>query len=150
MSKVSPKGHRRFSGAALAGITPEMRIRALVVEDEAGARDLLRQVLEDEGFQVDIAVDGEKAIGFLANNSYDIVLLDMVLPRVSGADVMEHLLCTKPQVLEKIIVVTGVPLDEVRKLFPTVPRVLSKPVIPSRVLQLIRERVERGRRFSVA
>src|SRR5438045_62683 len=111
MTKVSPKGHRRFSGAALAGISPEMRSRALVVEDEGGTRDLLRQVLEDEGFQVDIAVDGEKAIGFLANNSYEIVLLDMVLPRVSGADVMEHLLCTKPQVLEKIIVVTGVPLD---------------------------------------
>jgi two-component system response regulator PilR (NtrC family) len=127
-----------------------MRTRALVVEDEAGTRDLLRQLLENEGFEVDVAVDGEKAIGFLANHDYDVVLMDMVLPRVSGADVMEHLLCTKPQVLEKIIVVTGVHLEDVRKLFPTVPRVLSKPVIPSRVLQLVRERVERGRRFSVA
>ena len=127
-----------------------MRRRALVVEDEAGTRDLLQQLLESDGFQVDIAADGEKAIGFLENGDYDVVLLDMVLPRVSGADVMEHLLCTKPQVLEKIIVVTGVHLEEVRKLFPTVPRVLSKPVIPSRLLQLVRERLDRGQRFSVA
>lgn len=127
-----------------------MRIRALVVEDEVTTRELLRQLLENEGYHVDIALDGEKAIGFLNNHEYDVVLLDMVLPRISGADVMEHLLCTKPHVLEKIIVVTGLGLAEVRKLFPTVPRVLGKPVIPSRLLQLVRERLDRKNRSSVA
>ena len=127
-----------------------MRIRALVVEDDAATRDLLRLLLENEGYEVDLAIDGEKGIGFPENHEYGVVLLDMVLPRVSGADVMEHLLCTRPHVLEKIIVVTGVNLDEIRKLFPTVTRVLCKPVIPARLLQLVRDRVERGQRFSVA
>ena len=65
---------------------------------------------------------------------------------------MEHLLCTKPRVLEKIIVVTGLGLTEVRKLFPTVTTVLGKPVIPNRLLTTIRERMatRAPRRTSVA
>lgn len=117
-----------------------MRNRALVVEDDNVTRELLRQLLESEGCEVDVAPDGEKAIGLLANVEYDVVLLDIVLPRISGAEVMEHLLCTKPRVLEKIIVVTGLGLTEVRKLFPTVSTVLGKPVMPARLASLVRER----------
>jgi CheY-like chemotaxis protein len=129
-----------------------VRTRALVVEDDNVTRELLRQILESEGCEVDVAPDGEKAIGLLANVEYDVVLLDIVLPRISGADVMEHLLCTQPRVLEKIIVVTGLALTEVRKLFPTVTTVVGKPVMPSRLSSLIRERTtpRAQRRTSVA
>jgi DNA-binding response OmpR family regulator len=128
-----------------------VRRRALVVEDDTATRELLGQLLDGEGWEVDVAPDGEKAIGLLVNVEYDLVLLDIVLPRISGADVMEHLLCTKPRVLEKIIVVTGLGLAEVRKLFPTVTTVLGKPVIPNRLLSLIRERDTKSeRRTSVA
>jgi CheY-like chemotaxis protein len=129
-----------------------VRIRALVVEDDNVTRELLCQLLESEGCEVDVVPDGEKAIGLLANVEYDVVLLDIVLPRISGAEVMEHLLCTKPRVLEKIIVVTGLGLTEVRKLFPTVTTVLGKPVIPNRLLTTIRERMatRAPRRTSVA
>jgi len=130
-----------------------VRTRALVVEDDNVTRELLRQLLESEGCEVDVAPDGEKAIGLLANVAYDVVLLDIVLPRISGAEVMEHLLCTNPRILEKIIVVTGLGLAEVRKLFPTVTTVVSKPVMPNRLISVIRARDDArasGRRTSVA
>ena len=115
-----------------------MRPRALIVEDEAGVRAALKRVLEAEGCDVDIAVDGEKAIGCLAQKRYDVVVLDIVLPKLSGTDVMEYIACTTPEVLASVIVVTGLEVSEIRKLFPTVCEALSKPVMPTRLVGSVR------------
>ena len=73
----------------------------------------------------------------LSKNDYDVVLLDIVLPKVSGTQVMEHLCATNPAMLERIIVVTGLNVEDIRKLFPTVCHALSKPVIPNRLMDTI-------------
>ena len=110
----------------------------LVVEDDAVTRDALRKVLLAEGCDVEVAADGEKAVGFLAQRSYDAIVLDIVLPKMSGTDVMEYIASTRPETLASIIVVTGLDVLEIRKLFPTVCETLSKPVIPSRLLGSVR------------
>jgi DNA-binding NtrC family response regulator len=112
--------------------------RVLVVEDDAATREALSKVLMGEGCEIDIAVDGERAIGYLANCSYDAIILDIVLPKMSGTDVMEYIASTRPETLASIIVVTGLDVAEIRKLFPTVCETLSKPVIPSRLLGSVR------------
>src|ERR1051325_2587136 len=112
--------------------------RVLVVEDDAATREALRSVLLAEGCDVELAVDGEKAIGCLAQVRYDAVILDIVLPKLSGTDVMESLASTRPETLASIIVVTGLDVMEIRKLFPTVCETLSKPVIPARLLGSVR------------
>ena len=114
-----------------------MRPRALVVEDEAVTRKLLRNLLEERGCDVDEAVDGQQAINLLAQHDYAVVLLDIVLPRVSGTAVMDFLLQRDPARLSRIIVVTGLNVDEIRKLFPAVSAALGKPVMPSRLLQSV-------------
>ncbi|HEX8171061.1 MAG TPA: response regulator [Thermoanaerobaculia bacterium] len=113
-------------------------MRILVVEDDYATRHALRQILEQEGFAVDVAVDGEKAIGALAQHRYDAVILDIALPKLSGTDVLEYIACTTPELLRSIVVVTGLDIEEVRKLFPTIPETLSKPVFPARLLASLR------------
>lgn len=112
--------------------------RVLVVEDDTVTREALSKVLIGEGCEIDVAVDGERAIGCLANRSYDAIILDIVLPKMSGTDVMEYIASTRPETLASIIVVTGLDVAEIRKLFPTVCETLSKPVIPSRLLGSVR------------
>ncbi len=112
--------------------------RVLVVEDDIATREALRRVLVEEGCEVEVAVDGEKAIGRLAQARYDVIVLDIVLPKLSGTDVMEYLASTRPETLASIIVVTGLDVMEIRKLFPTVCETLSKPVIPARLLGSVR------------
>jgi two-component system, OmpR family, response regulator CpxR len=114
-----------------------MRRKALVVEDDDSTRLLLCKLVESQSCDVDEAKDGQAAIELLDANDYAVILLDIVLPKVSGTDVMDHLFRTNPAMLERIIVVTGLNIDEIRKLFPTVCNALPKPVMPKRLMDSI-------------
>jgi DNA-binding response OmpR family regulator len=62
-------------------------MRILLVEDEAGIVQFLQQGLEEEGYEITTASDGEKGLELLLNESYDLVLLDWMLPNLSGLEV---------------------------------------------------------------
>lgn len=113
--------------------------KALIVEDEPNTRALLRKLVESEGVAVDEAADGEQALALLDRNGYGVILLDIALPKLNGAEVMEHLYARNAAALERVIVVTGLNLDEIRALFPTVCQALSKPVIPKRLMESVRK-----------
>ena len=117
----------------------EMRPLALIVEDEVVTRSLLRQLLIGSGCNVDEAVDGEEAIAKLSVRKYGVILLDIVLPKLSGTHVMDFLREIDPESLERVIVVTGLNVEEIRKLFPTVCHALGKPVIPNRLLDSVQK-----------
>jgi len=117
----------------------EMRSTALIVEDEVVTRKLLRELLLSSGLDVDEATDGEQAIAKLTVNRYGVILLDIVLPKLSGTHVMDFLRDADPDALERVIVVTGLNVEEIRKLFPTVCHALGKPVIPNRLLASVQK-----------
>lgn len=119
-----------------------MRRKALIVEDDPHTRRLLMKLIESQDCKVDEAGDGLKAIEMLSKTDYDVVLLDIVLPKVSGTAVMDHLFTTNPAMLERTIVVTGLNVEDIRKLFPTVCHALSKPVIPMRLMDSIHKCLE--------
>jgi CheY-like chemotaxis protein len=119
------------------------RAKALVVEDDATTRTLLAGLLETIDCDVDVAVDGEEALVRLRTNEYDVILLDIVLPKMSGIAVMEILRGERPDILGCIIVVTGLDVREIRTLFPAVHETLSKPVIPNRLRQAVRSCLRR-------
>ena len=112
--------------------------RALIVEDDTRTRNALRSIIEGEGFAVDTAADGILAVEQLGRESYAVILIDIVLPRLSGVGVLEHLRATNPALLERVIVVTGLDLAEVRQLFPTIAHALSKPIFPARLRSMVR------------
>ncbi len=108
-------------------------MKALVVEDDPTTRAMLKALIQSMGCEVDEAADGEQAIECLDAEDYSVVLLDIVLPKLSGTAVMEHLQVTDPEKLERVIVVTGLSVDDIRRLFPTVCHALTKPVMPMRL-----------------
>ena len=60
--------------------------RILLVEDEPINREIAQALLEDVGFNVDLAEDGAKAIELVRANAYDLILMDMQMPHVNGLD----------------------------------------------------------------
>ena len=66
-------------------------MRLLVVEDEAGMARALRRGLGSEGFAVDVAGDGLSGLAAAGDQDYDAVVLDVMLPRLSGYDVVRRL-----------------------------------------------------------
>jgi DNA-binding response OmpR family regulator len=62
-------------------------MRILIVEDEVGILQFLRQGLEEEGYTIVTANDGEKALELLTNENFDLVLLDWMLPKLTGLEV---------------------------------------------------------------
>lgn len=66
-------------------------MRVLVVDDEPAYRDGLRAALGAEGFAVDVAADGEEALRMFESRPPDLVLLDVMLPRISGIDVCRRI-----------------------------------------------------------
>ena len=65
--------------------------RILLVDDEAGIRSSLTQVLADEGYQVEAVDTGEKALGRLREGGFHLVLLDVWLPKKDGLEVLQDL-----------------------------------------------------------
>ena len=65
--------------------------KVLVVEDEQSLREALVFFLEKEGHEVSVAVDGEEAISVFEKSGADIILLDLMLPKVDGNQVCKHI-----------------------------------------------------------
>lgn len=68
-----------------------MARRVLVVDDEKMIVKGIRFSLEQEGMQVDAAYDGEEALAMAKENKYDIILLDIMLPKMNGLDVCQQI-----------------------------------------------------------
>jgi PleD family two-component response regulator len=68
-----------------------MAARVLVVEDDEATRGALRALLDDAGYVCDEAADGERAVAVMRDAPFDLVVLDLGLPGMSGADVHRQL-----------------------------------------------------------
>jgi len=68
-----------------------MSLLLLVVEDEIPIREVLCSILEDEGYRVVGVGDGRAALAALAADRYDLILSDMMMPRLGGADLAQSL-----------------------------------------------------------
>ena len=65
--------------------------KILVIDDEAGIRSSLKGILEDEGFAVTTTDTGEAGLDILKNENFELVLLDIWLPQMSGLDVLAQM-----------------------------------------------------------
>ncbi len=86
--------------------------RILVVDDEADVRDFLKTALDDAGFIVETAVDGLDALEKVRRNPPDLVSLDLVMPRHSGARFYRELQKDRELSSIPVLIVTGHARDE--------------------------------------
>ena len=82
-----------------------MNIKILVVDDEVTIRDSLREVLQMEGYQVDVADSGDTAIEIIKQKNYDMVLLDIRMPGMTGIEVLRVIGQNTPDT--KVILLTA-------------------------------------------
>lgn len=73
------------------------RPRVLVADDDDDARDGLCKLLRGEGFEVEVAIDGESALRMASENDFDAVLTDVYMPATSGIEVCERLHARDPE-----------------------------------------------------
>ena len=121
--------------------------RVLVIEDEAALLALLRYNLEKEGYTVDEATDGEQALLKVAEHLPDLILLDWMLPRLSGLEVCRQLRRDSDARNVPIIMLTarGEEADRVRGLDAGADDYIAKPFSPSELLARIRAVLRRIR-----
>ena len=85
-------------------------MRILVVEDEARIQSFLARGLEAEGFTVDTAPDGATALRRLDDVPYDLVVLDLLLPRIDGLTVLRELTRSKPEL--PVLILSAFPTEQ--------------------------------------
>ena len=90
-------------------------MRLLIVEDEADLRDALAQALREEGYAVDTAENGEDGLFNAQNTNYDAILLDIMLPKLDGWEVL-RLLREKKKTPVLFLTARDRSLDRVRGL----------------------------------
>jgi class 3 adenylate cyclase len=83
----------------------------LVVDDKESNRDLLSRRLDRQGFKVEVAENGQQALDMIRQRSYDLVLLDIIMPEMNGYQVLAEL--KKDQHLSHIPVIMISALDEI-------------------------------------
>jgi two-component system phosphate regulon response regulator PhoB len=107
----------------------ELHEKILVIEDEAPLRELLQYNLEKEGYRVTLAVDGEDGLLHVEENKPDLILLDWMLPQVSGIEVCRRLRRGNDTKLIPILMLTakGEEADKVRGLSTGADDYLTKP-----------------------
>lgn len=121
--------------------------RILVVEDETALVEILRYNLEKEGFDVAAAGDGEEALAAIAEHSPDLVILDWMLPLVSGLEICRQLRRKAETRDLPIIMLTarGEETDRVRGLEVGADDYVSKPFSPSELVARVRAVLRRAR-----
>ena len=117
----------------------------LIVEDEAPLVTLLRYNLEKEGFQVCEAADGEEALVQIAERKPDVVLLDWMLPLVSGIEVCRRIRRAPETRALPVIMLTarGEENDRVRGLDSGADDYVVKPFSPSELVARLRAVIRR-------
>jgi two-component system response regulator RegX3 len=111
--------------------------RVLVIEDEPAVRDALGYALRGEGFEVDLTGDGEAGLHAAQAGDYDVLVLDLMLPKMSGTEVCRRLRAESPV---PIIMLTakGAELDRVLGLEIGADDYVTKPFSMAELIGRIR------------
>jgi DNA-binding NtrC family response regulator len=116
--------------------------RALIVEDDEAILNLVKIVLERENFTVECCDDGSTAMELLGSVAYDLLIVDLMLPRVGGEALLDHLERTQPKYLQRVIVTTASPNQVNGEFLQRICRLLSKPFDIDQLVLIARECAE--------
>jgi two-component system, NtrC family, response regulator PilR len=103
------------------------RKRVLVLDDDLSIRKLVSMILNREGYRVDAVDSGRKAIAAIEKNDYTALLLDIMMPTEGGMTVIQHLRRQRPELLQRVIVLTGTADSALQSISKDVFAIVKKP-----------------------
>jgi CheY-like chemotaxis protein/anti-sigma regulatory factor (Ser/Thr protein kinase) len=117
--------------------------KVLIVDDDRAARHLLRKVLAGAGHTVAVAGDGKKALEQIRARRFDVMLLDLWMPRMTGLDLLARIRTRKTR--PRVIVMTSddTPATLLRAVREEAAEYVRKPVDPAALLSLVKKVLER-------
>lgn len=110
----------------------------LIVDDNVWNRDVLSRMLTSKGFEVDLAAGGEEALVLVANKDYDLILLDLMMPGLSGYDVMDRLAAQGSPVPVVVVTASAMEEEKRRALGKGAKGFVRKPFQESEVVEVIK------------
>ncbi|GBE41887.1 transcriptional activator protein CzcR [bacterium BMS3Bbin09] len=119
-------------------------MRILIVEDEKSLADIIRKGLEEEGYAVDVAYNGEEGLYLAENEPSDIIILDIMLPGVDGMTILKKI--RKAGVRTPVIMLTAKDtlMDKISGLDSGADDYLTKPFLFEELLARIRALLRRN------
>lgn len=123
----------------------------LIVEDEAAQREVLRYNLESESFRVSMAEDGERALDSIAEDRPDVIVLDWMLPHVSGIEVCRQVKARSATRDIAVIMLSArsEDMDKVRGLETGADDYVAKPYSVNELMARVRAQLRRVRPTTV-
>ena len=118
-------------------------MRVLVIEDEAGIAQFVCQGLREAGYAVDLAEDGEEGLNYALAAEYDVIVLDILLPRINGLQLLEKLRLRDIKVPVLLLTALDTVEDRVKGLNTGADDYLTKPFAFSELLARIRALLRR-------
>jgi DNA-binding NtrC family response regulator len=133
----------QHSAAETPLVQPGIHASILIIDDEASIRDSLETLLTLEGFSVDLAVDGTAGMDLLTRHSYDLLLLDLSLPRESGLDLLPRIKSLAPELPVIMITAYGTVGNVVDAIRAGASNFIQKPWDNEKLLADIRSAIGR-------
>ncbi len=121
-------------------------MQILIVEDEEKIANLLRRGLLEERYTVDIARDGEEALYKFEINEYDLILLDLMIPKVNGMEVCKKIRKTNTSIPILMLTAKDAVEDKIIGLDAGADDYVAKPFSFSELVAHIRALLRRGKR----
>jgi len=119
-------------------------VRILIVEDEKKVAGFIKKGLEEETYAVDVAYDGEEGFHLADMNQYDMIILDLMLPKMDGLEVLTRLRDKKVSTPILLLTAKDAVDDKVTGLNKGADDYLTKPFAFSELLARIRSLLRRG------
>lgn len=117
-----------------------LRPRVLVAEDDPNVRLTIKYILIDEGFEVVFAEDGREALELARKSPPDVMLLDQMMPRLSGVEVLRELRNDPSTSSIPVVMLTGLARDDAAD-WPGA-RFIAKPFDPATLIRSIKSIVD--------
>ncbi|MBI1912502.1 MAG: sigma-54-dependent Fis family transcriptional regulator [Deltaproteobacteria bacterium] len=120
----------------------------LVVDDEKGQREILKAILESEGYNVGTASGGQEALEAIQKNNFELVVTDLKMPGMDGHELLKQILREKPSVSVVMITAHGTIDSAVEAIRQGAFDYLTKPLDREKLLIVSKKAVEKSRLMS--
>jgi DNA-binding response OmpR family regulator len=118
--------------------------RLLIADDDTVLRNTLGKLYRKAGFEVVLAVDGEEAIEYAQDQTFDLALIDLSMPKKGGIETLKLLKACSPDMPVIILTAFGDWDTYAEALSKGVDQFLSKPIRQDELLSVVREALERA------